>query len=73
MDPDQELTTCSEKRLGRSINTSTAYSWNVTITADLTGSLLTQNPTIQYVLPGDLLFGTTPSVAPGVLSIKGYT
>ncbi len=57
--------------LGRSINTSTAYSWNVTITADLTGSLLTQNPTVQYVLPGDLLFGTTPSVAPGVLSLRG--
>jgi outer membrane protein assembly factor BamB len=57
--------------LGRSINTSTAYSWNVSITADLTGSLLTQNPTIQYVLPGDLIFGTTPSVAPGVLSLRG--
>ena len=57
--------------LGKSINTSTAYSWNVTITADLTGSLLTQNPTIQYVLPGDLIFGTTPSIAPGVLSLRG--
>jgi len=57
--------------LGKAINTSTAYSWNVTITADLTGSLLTQNPTIQYVLPGDLIFGTTPSIAPGVLSLRG--
>jgi hypothetical protein len=57
--------------IGKSINCSTAYSWNVTITADLTGRLSTQNPTIQYVLPGDLLFGTTPSIAPGVLSLRG--
>ena len=57
--------------IGRVINASTAYSWNVTITADLTGSLSNQNPSIQYVLPGDVLFGTTPSVAPGVLSIRG--
>jgi hypothetical protein len=57
--------------VGKVINASTAYSWNVTITADLTGSLSTQNPTIQYVLPGDVLFGTTPSLAPGVLSLRG--
>lgn len=57
--------------VGRIINTSTAYSWNVSITADLTGSLLAQNPSIQYILPGDVLFGTTPSIAPGVLSLRG--
>jgi hypothetical protein len=65
--------------LGRSINASTAYSWNVTI-GDLMGpsnsqiplgALTTQSPTIQYVLPGDILFGTTPSIAPGVLSLRG--
>ena len=57
--------------VGRVINASTAYSWNVTINADLTGSLSSQNPTIQYILPGDVLLGTTPSTAPGVLSIRG--
>ena len=57
--------------VGKVINASTAYSWNVSITADLTGSLRTQNPTIQYVLPGDILLGTTPSIAPGVLSMRG--
>jgi hypothetical protein len=57
--------------VGRIINTSTAYSWNVTINADLTGALSSQNPTIQYVLPGDILLGTTPSIAPGVLSLRG--
>ena len=57
--------------VGKVINASTAYSWNVTINADLTGALRTQNPTIQYVLPGDVLFGTTPSMAPGVLSLRG--
>jgi hypothetical protein len=57
--------------VGKVINASTAYSWNVSITADLTGALSTQSPTIQYVLPGDVLFGTTPSMAPGVLSIRG--
>jgi hypothetical protein len=57
--------------VGKIINASTAYSWNVSITADLTGSLTNQNPTIQYILPGDILLGTTPSVAPGVLSLRG--
>jgi hypothetical protein len=57
--------------VGKVINASTAYSWNKTITADLTGALATQNPTIQYVIPGDILLGTTPSIAPGVLSIRG--
>ncbi len=57
--------------VGKNIDTSKAYSWNVTITADLTGSVASQAPTIQYVLPGDVLFGTTPSIAPGVLSLRG--
>ena len=53
---------------GKNIDCSTAYSWNVTITADLTGK---SNPAIQYVLQDDILFGTTPSIAPGVLSLRG--
>jgi outer membrane protein assembly factor BamB len=57
--------------VGKSINASTAYSWNVSITADLTGSKTTQAPTIQYVIPGDIMLGTTPNMAPGVLSIRG--
>jgi hypothetical protein len=57
--------------VGKVIDASTAYSWNVTITADLTGSVASQAPTIQYILPGDVLFGTTPSIAPGVLSLRG--
>ncbi len=65
--------------VGKVINASTAYSWNVTI-GDImgpgnsiipTGMTTTQNPTIQYVLPGDIIFGTTPSIAPGVLSLRG--
>ena len=66
--------------VGRVINASTAYSWNISI-GDIMGpgnSILTtgiatatQNPTIQFVLPGDILFGTTPNIAPGVLSLRG--
>ncbi len=59
--------------VGKVIDASTAYSWNVTITADLTGTLSSQDPTIQYVLPGDILLGTTPSMAPGVLRERGTT
>ncbi len=57
--------------VGKNIDTSKAYSWNVTINSDLTGALSTQNPTIQYILPGDIILGTTPSIAPGVLSLRG--
>lgn len=57
--------------VGKVINASTAYSWNVTITTDLTGALRSQSPTIQYVLPEDIILGTTPSMAPGVLSLRG--
>jgi hypothetical protein len=65
--------------VGKVINASTAYSWNVTI-GDImgpgnsiipSGLTTSQNPTIQYALPGDLLFGTTPNIAPGVLSLRG--
>ncbi len=59
--------------VGKVIDASEAYSWNVTITADLTGALSSQNPTIQYVIPGDVLLGTTPSIAPGVLRERGTT
>jgi hypothetical protein len=65
--------------VGRVINASTAYSWNVTIgdimgpsnSQLVPGTTTTQSPTIQYVLPGDILFGTTPNIAPGVLSLRG--
>ena len=67
--------------VGRVINASTAYSWNVTV-GDLMGptnSIIpaggfagaAQTPTINYVLPGDVLFGTTPNIAPTVLAIRG--
>jgi outer membrane protein assembly factor BamB len=49
--------------VGRVINASTAYSWNVTITADLTGKA---TPTINYVLPGDLIFGSSFTTGGGV-------
>ena len=65
--------------VGKVINASTAYSWNVTV-GDLmgpgnsiipAGMATSQSPTINYVLPGDVLFGTTPNIAPGVLSLRG--
>ena len=65
--------------VGKVINASTAYSWNVTI-GDLmgpgnsiipAGMTTLQTPAINYVLPDDVLFGTTPNIAPGVLSLRG--
>ncbi len=66
--------------VGKVINASTAYSWNVTI-GDIMGpsnsklvtgvGTATQNPTLQYVIPGDIILGTTPNIAPGVLSLRG--
>jgi hypothetical protein len=41
---------------GKVIDCSKAYSWNVTITADLTGS---SSPSIAYVIPGDIILGTS--------------
>jgi len=48
---------------GQNINTSTAYSWNETITADLTGN---SRPSIVAILPGDVILGISSSVAPSV-------
>jgi hypothetical protein len=65
--------------VGKVINASTAYSWNVTI-GDLmgpgnsiipAGMTTLQTPIINYVLPDDVLFGTTPNIAAGVLSLRG--
>ncbi len=42
--------------VGKNIDTSKAYSWNVSITADLTGLA---SPAIAYVLPGDILLGSS--------------
>jgi PQQ-like domain len=44
-----------------------AYSWNVTITADLSGL---SAPTIHAVLPGDVILGYSSSIAPSVGSIR---
>ena len=41
-------------------NSSTAISWNKTITADLTGS---SNPTIIGIVPGDVILGASSSLA----------
>jgi outer membrane protein assembly factor BamB len=48
---------------GRNINTSEAYSWNVTINADLTGN---SRPSIVAVLPGDVILGISSNVGPSV-------
>lgn len=47
---------------GKSIDTSTAYSWNVSI-PDLPGN---SNPAIVAVLPGDVILGRSSAIAPGV-------
>ncbi len=51
---------------GKSINASTAYSWNVTI-PNLPG--LT-SPVIFAVLPGDIILGRSSNIAPGVGSSR---
>ena len=48
---------------GKSVNMSTAYSWNMSLTADLVGN---SNPAIVQVLPGDVIVGRSSAVAPGV-------
>jgi outer membrane protein assembly factor BamB len=52
---------------GKTVDMSNAYSWNVTITADLSG---VSPPSIVKVLPGDLILGTsTPfSISAGVIA-----
>ncbi|MGB9914779.1 MAG: PQQ-binding-like beta-propeller repeat protein [Candidatus Bathyarchaeales archaeon] len=47
---------------GKTIDTSTAYSWNVTI-PDLPGNAA---PTIAAILPGDVILGVSSNVMPGV-------
>ncbi|PVX26458.1 MAG: hypothetical protein CW691_01445 [Candidatus Bathyarchaeum sp.] len=54
---------------GKSIDTSNAYSWNVTI-PDLPGD---SNPAIVAVLPGDIILGTSSSVQPGVFRMPRGT
>src|SRR4030042_3022420 len=46
--------------LGLSIDASAAYSWNVTITADLSGS---SAPSIAGIIPGDLILGSSSDVS----------
>jgi hypothetical protein len=45
---------------GKTVDMSKAYSWNVTISADLTGN---GNPLIHYVIPGDIIFGSSTTWA----------
>jgi len=47
---------------GKSIDTSTAYSWNVSI-PDLPGN---SRPAIVAVLPGDVILGTSSAIQPSV-------
>jgi len=54
--------------VGKSIDCSQAYSWNVTINADLTGL---SNPAIQYVLNGDVILGTSSSLTAGISTTRG--
>jgi hypothetical protein len=48
---------------GKSVDMSKAYSWNVSITADLTGNAA---PAIVDVIPGDIILGRSSAIAPGV-------
>jgi outer membrane protein assembly factor BamB len=52
---------------GKSINASTAYSWNVTDLPDLSGS---SRPSIVYVLPGDIIIGTSSSITTGTYQMS---
>ena len=57
--------------LGKVIDTSTAYTWNVTI-PDLPGSA---NPQIIYILPGDIIIGISSPVTTGTYGMvnRGMT
>ncbi|MFB3889022.1 MAG: PQQ-binding-like beta-propeller repeat protein [Candidatus Bathyarchaeia archaeon] len=48
---------------GKTVNMGNAYTWNVTITADLTGNA---NPAIVQVIPGDVILGRSSAVSAGV-------
>ncbi|MGD6807395.1 MAG: PQQ-binding-like beta-propeller repeat protein [Candidatus Bathyarchaeia archaeon] len=54
--------------VGKVIDCSAAYSWNVTIDADLTGL---SSPSIAYVIPGDTILGTSSSVTAGISRTRG--
>jgi len=49
--------------IGKTVDMSTAYSWNVTITADLSGL---SAPAIVQVIPGDIILGRSSAIAAGV-------
>jgi len=53
---------------GKNIDCSKAYSWNVTIRADLTGN---SAPAIQYVLQDDVILGTSSSLTAGISTTRG--
>jgi len=57
--------------LNKVINTSSAYSWNVTL-PDLPGSA---NPSIIYILPGDIIIGVSSPVTTGTYGManRGMT
>ncbi len=59
---------------GKQVNMSTAYSWNVTISADLSGL---SAPSIVQVVPGDMILGQSttfnPFIANGVGTPNPYT
>lgn len=54
--------------IGKNINCSTAYSWNVSISGDLVGN---QAPSITYVLPGDIILGRSSAITAGVFRTRG--
>ena len=48
---------------GKTVNMANAYSWNVSINADLVGN---SSPAIVQVLPGDIILGRSSAIQPGV-------
>ena len=58
--------------LGKVIDASDAYSWNVTNLPDLSGSA---NPQIIYILPGDIIIGISSPVTTGTygMDYRGMT
>ena len=54
--------------IGKNINCSTAYSWNVSISGDLIGN---QAPSITYILPDDIILGRSSAITAGVFSTRG--
>ena len=48
---------------GKTVNMANAYSWNVSLTADLVGNAA---PAIVQVIPGDIILGRSSAVSPGV-------